>query len=814
MAEAHAAVEPLPSLDLRPVIDPSRHRAQLAMTSDGTALFIPAVRFWPRSLLRVVKKTYTKMTLAFMPVPLSAVAATEIGVCLWLLTSKHGSWIRESKLAYLLWDLNERLPFARGASTEAKVAYLTFFPCLASLFLFTLGHRMFLRLLLSYTGWAREARGKVSMKTKIWGALLKYVYMRSTQHPTYAHQTSLPKQPVPAVADTVSRYLAYMKPLMPAADHAELASKGKSFIRNESVTLQRYLKLKTWTSTNYVSDWWLDVVYLRSRGSLLINSNYYGLGLMKESPTVNQAARAANFVWHMMRLKLEIDREQFPIEMANGTVPMCMNQYSLAFSTTREPHPVQDKLTQYDESVSRHIVVMCGGRFYKVKMFCDVTGRLLDRVQIQASLVGIVEARDKALGTNGSFGSATSTPSAEAMIPALTGMGRTRWADIRDRRMLRSRTNRVALKTIESALFTMSFDDENHDMSTGEGITALGRAVMHGNGYNRWLDKSFTVVVSRNGVTALNVEHSWGDAPAICYISDIVGCREMIDRDQQIFSGKDGEIKPSAQQEQQLRDGSLRVYNAERINFHISDDFALEIDEAVVEVKKSIANFGLCAKPFYHFGKGIMKKAGCSPDAFIQMALQLAYFRDQNEFTQTYEACAARLFRDGRTETIRPVSTESCALARAMDDATVAKEEKLKMLRAACEKHTKTSSMCGTGKGVDRHLFAMYVVAVGTSVDSPFLSAVFKRGWKLSTSQIPVPPSAADYSVPSSRYPRAFGGFGPVADDGYGVCYSIQSDDMLMFHVSAKNGCAGTDADRMWARIETALMDFAVLIQQ
>ena len=41
--------------------------------------------------------------------------------------------------------------------------------------------------------------------------------------------------------------------------------------------LQRYLRLKWWWSTNYVSDWWEEYVYLRGRAPIMVNSNYYGM---------------------------------------------------------------------------------------------------------------------------------------------------------------------------------------------------------------------------------------------------------------------------------------------------------------------------------------------------------------------------------------------------------------------------------------------------------------------------------------------------------------------------------------------------------
>lgn len=41
------------------------------------------------------------------------------------------------------------------------------------------------------------------------------------------------------------------------------------------------------------------------------------------------------------------------------------------------------------------------------------------------------------------------------------------------------------------------------------------------------------------------------------------------------------------------------------------------------------------------------------------------------------------------------------------------------------------------GRGVDRHLFALYVVAMGMGVEVPFLQEALSLPWRLSTSQLP-----------------------------------------------------------------------------
>ena len=209
------------------------------------------------------------------------------------------------------------------------------------------------------------------------------------------------------------------------------------------------------------------------------------------------------------------------------------------------------------------------------------------------------------------------------------------------------------------------------------------------------------------------------------------------------------------------------------------------------------------------YGKRFMKRCRVSPDAYTQMAMQLAYYRDQGQFSATYEASMTRLFKHGRTETVRPVTHESVAFVKCMEDPESSPAAKLAALQHAAERHVTQYQNAMVGKGIDRHLFALYVVSVGKEIDSPFLKAALGEPWRLSTSQQPQQQTKLwDLRDPKwAKHISPGGGFGPVADDGYGVSYMVSGEDEMFFHVSSKHSNPATDSDRFVENIFKALAD-------
>jgi len=180
-------------------------------------------------------------------------------------------------------------------------------------------------------------------------------------------------------------------------------------------------------------------------------------------------------------------------------------------------------------------------------------------------------------------------------------------------------------------------------------------------------------------------------------------------------------------------------------------------------------------------GKRFVKKCNTSPDAFVQMAIQLAYYKEYGRFDSTYESALTKQFLHGRTETIRSVSETSKDYCSRFSTENLAESGIL--LMEACRKHATRAKAAKNGFGVDRHLFGLNCLATIEKEANPDfqIPAIFTS------------PYYAKYgsNIISTSNCGADGiglfGFGPVHPDGVGVGYLIK-DESTHLHVSTTNG--------------------------
>nr|DBA31501.1 TPA: hypothetical protein GDO54_007338 [Pyxicephalus adspersus] len=580
-------------------------------------------------------------------------------------------------------------------------------------------YRQVLRMLLSYHGWMFEPHGKRSLKTKLWAGCMKVMARR--QPMLYSFQMSLPRLPVPRLEDTIDRYLQSVHSLMDEEKFNNMKTLAYDFQKDLGRKLQKYLHLKSWWATNYVSDWWEEYIYLRGRGPIMVNSNYYAMDFLTVCPTTNQAARAGNAIHAMLLYRRKLERGLIPPVMALGIVPMCSYQMERMFNTTRIPGVETDTLQHLVES--RHVCVYHKGRFYRLCLYDDRT--LLSPRQLQTQIQQIL-------------------------------------------------------------------DDPSPPQPGEEKLAALTAG-------DRWFDKSFSLIVFSNGKLGLNAEHSWADAPIVGHLWEFMLATDCFE----LGYTEKGNCKG---------DSGLSLSPPYRLQWDIPAKCREVIERSYFTAKTLADDVDFNCLRFTDFGKGLIKKCRSSPDAFLQISLQLAHYRDKGHFCLTYEASMTRLFREGRTETVRACTKESCDFVRAMEDPNETKEKRLALYRAAAERHQLMYRLAMTGKGIDRHLFCLYLVSKYLGTESPFLQQVLSEPWRLSTSQTPQQQLKMFDLEEFPDHISAGGGFGPVADDGYGVSYIFAGENVITLHISSKFSSPETNSHRFGQRICQSMRDLAELL--
>nr|XP_031314972.1 carnitine O-palmitoyltransferase 1, brain isoform isoform X2 [Camelus dromedarius] len=664
MAEAHQAVDFRPSL----TSDPGKVELSAPVLQE---IYLSGLRSWKRHLSRFWNDFLTGV---FPASPLS---------WLFLFSAIQLAWFLQLDPSLgLMEKIKESLPDWGGQHHRLRgvLAAALFASCLWGALIFTL--HVALRLLLSYHGWLLEPHGAMSSPTKTWLALVRIF---SGRHPMlFSYQRSLPRQPVPSVQDTVRKYLESVRPVLSDEAFDWTAALAQEFLRLQASLLQWYLQLKSWWASNYVSDWWEEFVYLRSRNSLMVNSNYYMMDFLYVTPTPVQAARAGNAVHALLLYRHRLNRQEILPTLLMGMRPLCSAQYEKIFNTTRIPGVQKDHIRHLRDS--RHVAVFHRGRFFRVGTHSQ-SGLLSPRA-LEQQFQRILD---------------DPSPSCphEEHLAALTAAPRDMWAQVR--RSLKTQAEE-ALEAVEGAAFFVSLDSEPAGVSREDpaaSLDAYAHALLAGRGYDRWFDKSFSLIVFSNGRLGLSVEHSWADCPISGHMWEFTLATECF----QLGYSTDGHCKG---------DPDPTLPQPQRLYWDLPD-----------------------------------KDAQC-----------------------------------------------------------------LALFRLAVDKHQALLKAAMSGQGVDRHLFALYIVSQLLHLQSPFLDQVHSEQWQLATSQIPVQQIHLFDVQNYPDYVSSGGGFGPADDHGYGVSYIFTGDEAITFHISSKKSSTRTDSHRLGQHIKDALLDVAALFQE
>eukprot|EP00501_MAST-03F_sp_TOSAG23-6_P002137 GSMAST32.ASY1.ANO1.2234.1 assembled CDS len=429
-------------------------------------------------------------------------------------------------------------------------------------------------------------------------------YLHRTQIPTDFFQSSLPKLPIPKLEDTIRRYLLSCKPLLSDEEYKETEKATHEFLNGVGPKLQSQLEKKNALSySNYVSKPWFDV-YLEARQSLLITTNPQ-ITLRRDERRSSQP--------DLFHTKPKLTKTSFFTHLIN------MIPRSVSFYASAACGAYALDMSQYDRAL-----------FYKVDVLDD-RGLAISQSIVEKCFQEIIDAKVNESDDVFYIGSCTSLP-------------RNDWARLRHRIESQSCINSATLHDIDSSLFMVSLDDEdilNQDLNqdfknTISNIASLCRTMLHGNQCrDRWLDKSFQIIVTKSGEAAINFEHSWGDGVAVLRF-----CTEIVKHCEKIPVVNNPNPREKKKQKWDICDETKAMIR------NASDQAGALISSTDIDKNHFFLKYFFIMYVFQSldFNAIWMKNNYLSPDGVMQMLFQLSHHYLFGVPASTYESACMFYF--------------------------------------------------------------------------------------------------------------------------------------------------------------------------
>ncbi|XP_042552426.1 choline O-acetyltransferase [Dipodomys spectabilis] len=590
-------------------------------------------------------------------------------------------------------------------------------------------------------------------------------------------ESGLPKLPVPPLQQTLATYLQCMQHLVPEEQFLKSQAIVQRFGTPGGLgeTLQKKLLERQEKTANWVSEYWLNDMYLNNRLALPVNSSPAVIFARQHFQDTNDQLRfAASLISGVLSYKALLDSNSIPSDCAKGQLsgqPLCMKQYYGLFSSYRLPGHTQDTLVAQKSSIMpepEHVIVACCNQFFVLDVVINF--RRLSEGDLFTQLRKIVKM-------------ASNEDERLPPIGLLTSDGRSEWAEARTV-LVKDSTNRDSLDMIERCICLVCLDAPG-----GGDLSDTHRALqlLHGggcskNGANRWYDKSLQFVVGRDGTCGVVCEHSPFDGIVLVQCTEHL-LKHMMKSDKKLVRADSVSELPAPR----------------RLRWKCSPEIQGHLASSAEKLQRIVKNLDFTVYKFDGYGKTFIKMQKCSPDAFIQVALQLAFYRLHRKLVPTYESASIRRFREGRVDNIRSATPEALAFVRAMTDHTTSRpaSEKLQLLKVAIQAQTEYTVMAITGMAIDNHLLALRELAQELCKELPEMftdeTYLMSNRFILSTSQVPTTM-------------EMFCCYGPVVPNGYGACYNPQPENIL-FCISSFHSCKETSSTGFAEAVEASLID-------
>lgn len=566
----------------------------------------------------------------------------------------------------------------------------------------------------------------------------------------FKFQSQLPKLPVPTLAETSNKYLKSVEPYLSPAQLSSTTAIVEDFVRpgGQGEVLQKRLEEFAQGKDNWLAEYWDNYAYMSYRDPVVPYVSYFfNHKDVNNAIGKNQLYKASLIAYFTTQFLKLVENETLQPEVIKGN-PYCMNAFKYMFNNSRVPAAGSDITKMYEISEHRYFIVALNNNFYKVYHH-DANDQPLSKAAIYKQLEYLVNVVNPRVPRGAGVGALTSL-NRDEYLAAYGGL-------------LKSPVNEASLETIFASSFVICLDD-NSPVT----IEEKSQNNWHGDGQNRFFDKPLEFFIAKNGNSGFLGEHSRMDAtPTVQLNNDIL--LKIAKEDPNTFISEITAYTASP--------ASAVPEVPAVLPFDLSVQNRSDIAVAKEKFADTIAQHDEAVFQYYGYGKNLIKQFKVSPDAYVQMMMQLAYYKLTGLVRPTYESAATRKYLKGRTETGRSVSAESKKFVETWTDVNASTEEKIATFNAACKQHVKYLSEAADGKGVDRHLFGLLQqLKEGEEVPAIFKDPVFKYSstWYISTSQ-----------VPSENFQSW--GWSQVIDEGFGLAYLVNSE-WLHVHISCKKG--------------------------